>query len=661
MIASTNRPDEAQTPESSRPDHSAVIQTAWAQFRTLAEAQSRTELVADLTPLVERFTLGIFRLVVMGEIKKGKSSFINALLSQPDLLPIASDVATSTVFKLIYGPQRKFKVFFQPDVDTGSRTETLKIEPTALKDYGTEDGNPGNEKRVDFIGIELPHALLKAGLVIVDTPGVGGLFKAHRDITWRYAPNADAVCFVVDSTDTVITQDELDFLKELTGKVTKRIFFVQTKVDLGGIEQSQAWEKRNRELLTKHLGIPAQELLYFPVSSTLKAFADQESKDVSTGKEELMIDLDRSGFSKVMQFLNQGLMQQKEKQVAQETARHLKCACSELERELKDKLRIIRGASKEELDELGKQYAEAQQALEIWERNTYRDEMQGFGDKFGDLKQSSGNKLQTELDPTGPLLELIMGKLRSTVFDPEQINNTAGQLQQECLAQASQIVSRVQSEFNDQAVTLISDTAARLAKGFKMAEREHAPKTGSPLNIKIEDTLHMQFSTFENLRTGFYGGMAGSMMVHVVMLAFPPAVVVLAPLSIVASFAGAKKAFDDLGQRKREEVLHRLSSLLTQMLLKASNQARSQLMENATILERTARDTFKQATERARKELQTRLKEVDEARVRTRQEADTKSTEIEGRLKAAQTIAKSLAAVIPRKQPRSGGVTASPV
>ena len=39
----------------------------------------------------------------------------------------------------------------------------------------------------------------------MDTPGVGGLFKAHRDITFRYAPNADAVFFVVDSVESLLS------------------------------------------------------------------------------------------------------------------------------------------------------------------------------------------------------------------------------------------------------------------------------------------------------------------------------------------------------------------------------------------------------------------------------------------------------------------------
>ena len=163
------------------------VANAWFRFQQVAIAAERGDLIAALKPVLERFQLGVFRLVVMGEIKKGKSSFINALLGEQGLLPTKTDVATSTVYKVLYGPEKKLKVFFQPDIDTGRRREPLEIREAELNDYGTEDGNPQNRKRVDFIGIEMPNPLLKEGLVLVDTPGVGGLFKAHRDITWRYA------------------------------------------------------------------------------------------------------------------------------------------------------------------------------------------------------------------------------------------------------------------------------------------------------------------------------------------------------------------------------------------------------------------------------------------------------------------------------------------
>lgn len=177
MTIAAREEEHGESPQSAKQDYRTAIGSAWVRLRQLAEEEHRPDVLSQLEPLMRRFELGIFRLVVMGEIKKGKSSFINALLGEHGLLPTQSDVATSTVYKILYGPERKFKVFFLPDIDTGKRREPLQIAEAELRCYGTEDGNPKNEKQVAFIGVELPNAMLKEGLVLVDTPGVGGLHK----------------------------------------------------------------------------------------------------------------------------------------------------------------------------------------------------------------------------------------------------------------------------------------------------------------------------------------------------------------------------------------------------------------------------------------------------------------------------------------------------
>ena len=205
-------------------DIKGILRRCWGQFCETVRSENRPELIERYEPDMKRFELGLFRIVVMGEIKKGKTSFINALLGTPDLLPVTSDIATSVVFKVIYGPERKFKVFFQTDTDTGKRPEQIEIAQEQLSDYGTESGNPGNKKRVDFIGVEEPNPMLAEGIVLIDTPGVGGLFKAHREISWRYAPNADAIFFVLDSVEAVMSRDEVNFLKELKNRLKKQVF-----------------------------------------------------------------------------------------------------------------------------------------------------------------------------------------------------------------------------------------------------------------------------------------------------------------------------------------------------------------------------------------------------------------------------------------------------
>lgn len=242
-----------------------------------------------------------FQLVVVGEIKKGKASFINALLGQPELLPALSDVATSTVYQVGWGETLTYRVHFQPQ-DPRAPAETTPppqvIAAEAVATYGTEDGNPGNRRGVDFIAVELPHPLLKQGLTIIDTPGLGGLFKSHAEILWRYAPAADAVFFVLDSVEAVASRPEMEALERLR-RMTPLLFFVQTKTDLVDEAQWREWQQRNLTILADTLGKPSETLDYFPISAKLKQAADRRQS------AELLQD---SGYAALLKFLQADLM-----------------------------------------------------------------------------------------------------------------------------------------------------------------------------------------------------------------------------------------------------------------------------------------------------------------------------------------------------------------
>lgn len=116
---------------------------------SFVELESKLNGGAPDQKLIEKIKLlsaGIFRIVVMGEVKKGKSSFINAMLGVEKLVPLSTDVATSTIYKICYGEKQACKVFFSEE----SGKESLAIDQSEIAKYGTEDGNPGNEKTSRF-------------------------------------------------------------------------------------------------------------------------------------------------------------------------------------------------------------------------------------------------------------------------------------------------------------------------------------------------------------------------------------------------------------------------------------------------------------------------------------------------------------------------------
>lgn len=65
-------------------DWKSIVSASCARAKDLCEEESEPGFVETLAEADSRLQLGLFRLVVMGEIKKGKSSFINALLGEKE-------------------------------------------------------------------------------------------------------------------------------------------------------------------------------------------------------------------------------------------------------------------------------------------------------------------------------------------------------------------------------------------------------------------------------------------------------------------------------------------------------------------------------------------------------------------------------------------------
>ncbi len=175
-----------------------------------------------LRELREKIDSHTFNIVVMGEFKRGKSSAINALIGA-SLLPVGVIPLTAIATVLSYSEQMAVQVIFQ----SGERQH---ITPEALRDYVTEKGNPNNKKRVREVRVAYPSAWLRGGVQLVDTPGIGSVYRHNTDVAYQFLPKADAVLFLL-SVEQSVGQAEYEFLKKV-GEYAGKIFFLLNKADL---------------------------------------------------------------------------------------------------------------------------------------------------------------------------------------------------------------------------------------------------------------------------------------------------------------------------------------------------------------------------------------------------------------------------------------------
>lgn len=137
-----------------------------------------------------------FLFVIVGEVKAGKSSFINALLeTEKDICKVAPSPMTDTIQQILYG---------------ANESETI-VNSYLKKIYQ-------------------PVEILKQ-ICIVDTPGTNTIIDHHQEITERFVPAADLIVFVFEAKNPY-RESSWKFFDYINAEWWKKVIFVLQQKDL---------------------------------------------------------------------------------------------------------------------------------------------------------------------------------------------------------------------------------------------------------------------------------------------------------------------------------------------------------------------------------------------------------------------------------------------
>lgn len=228
-----------------------------------------------------------FRLVVLGQFKRGKSTFINALLGDR-ILPTDVIPVTAVITEIHHGATPVAQIFFHEG-------QPKQVTIHELSEYVSETGNPKNVKNVDKAVIYYPASILEKGLIIVDTPGVGSIHEHNTRLTQEYLLQADAAVFIF-SADPPLTELEKDFLKILIPIIPHIIFALNKSdyLDADGLDKVLDFNKAIlHELMNKDTEI-------YPISALKGLNAKLKNENGS---------LNGSGLAVLEQALNDFLLQ----------------------------------------------------------------------------------------------------------------------------------------------------------------------------------------------------------------------------------------------------------------------------------------------------------------------------------------------------------------
>lgn len=199
------------------------------------------QLLATLTQMKRRLETPL-RVAVVGIMKAGKSTFMNALMGA-DILYTGDLETTYTVGWFQYGDKPSITVCFRD----GSKTEAPfeDLQKWSVRAYEKENPKINDVK---YLIIHYPSEVLKQ-LEFIDTPGLNSVYGTDAQNTMDFlalkgsedtlyeASMADAVIYAFNRTMAGYDKDILDAFHNGGGMASSPInsLGILTKVDMGGI------------------------------------------------------------------------------------------------------------------------------------------------------------------------------------------------------------------------------------------------------------------------------------------------------------------------------------------------------------------------------------------------------------------------------------------
>lgn len=194
-----------------------------------------------------------FKVMVTGNLKSGKSTFINALLGEK-ILPAYAPPCTGVITEVKYGTEKRAVLHFRDPLPSslpsqladkavshmdeykGKQIPPLEVLCDEIWDYITTPIETDTEqmklqlpyKKVEFF---YPLDILEKGMEIIDFPGLNE-DETRINVIMDYLNKVDAVLYVVNA-QRIYTRDEMEFVeKSLAGNYFGPVIFVVNKIDM---------------------------------------------------------------------------------------------------------------------------------------------------------------------------------------------------------------------------------------------------------------------------------------------------------------------------------------------------------------------------------------------------------------------------------------------
>lgn len=266
------------------------------------------QLFGDLATIHEDLKGSEFRIAIVGEFSKGKSTLLNALLGEP-IQPVRAIPCSGAISMIRYADPAAITCYY-----TDGREESLLPD-----EYQERISIPRSEARGDNLGNALLEAsqiekvvfgspnlnLCRQGVVIIDSPGLNEHPK-RTEITQKILEKIDAAV-VLSHAQNLLSQSEFQILEDLRKRLNfgnesrpaEPLFFVVNFMDLleDEADREDAKARAEKKLLKPFDGKGAilaspDRIHYLSAGKALKAIQCNSRDEYSRSLENFVTTLE---------------------------------------------------------------------------------------------------------------------------------------------------------------------------------------------------------------------------------------------------------------------------------------------------------------------------------------------------------------------------------
>jgi replication fork clamp-binding protein CrfC len=277
--------------------------------------------IDDIRVASKNLRTGVFRLMVLGDMKRGKSTFLNALIGEK-ILPSDVNPCTALLTVLRYGSEKKVTVYFndgKAPLDMGFDVFKNKYTIGPAEAKKLEQENKQAFPDVTHAIVEYPLPLLEKGIEIVDSPGLNDT-EARNELSLGYINNCHAILFVLRASQPCTLGERRYLENYIKGRGLSVFFLVnawdqvkESLIDPDDAEELHESEERLRKVFQANLGeyciVDGQDIY------DERVFELSSIQALRKRLKNPQADLEGTGFSEFMGALNTFLT--KERAVAE--------------------------------------------------------------------------------------------------------------------------------------------------------------------------------------------------------------------------------------------------------------------------------------------------------------------------------------------------------